>query len=52
MVHGDFAYELGLLQLGLQHLLLRPHTGTVASIGCLFDLLEKFAVAFEKGERF
>jgi len=46
-VHRDFADELRFLQLGLQNVLLRAHARTVAGIGGLFDLIQKFSIAFE-----
>ena len=47
MVHRDFAKQFRLLQLGLQQILLRAHSGAIAGVSRLPDLLEQLAVLFK-----
>ena len=47
MMHGDFAKQLGFLELRLEYVQLCSQTGTVAGVGGLFYLLEQLAVLFE-----
>src|SRR6267143_2242045 len=52
MMPGDFAKQLGFLELRLEDVLLRSHAGTVPGVGGLFHLLEQLAVLFEDRECF
>src|ERR1700730_3875007 len=52
MMHGDFAKQLGFLELRLEDVLLCSHAGTVPGVGGLFNLLEQLAVLFEDRECF
>src|SRR5882724_3049828 len=52
MVHRDFAKQFRLLQLGLQQVLLRAHSGAIAGVRRLPNLLEQVTVLFEDRQCF